>query len=451
MVNKAFQVVETAKLWMDKLDAAFEDAKQTFSKAHMVFVKQPIAPTQTEPPSQLGVTYLLRELNTRALVRPSATSDFPEEVFVRDQATQELVPAASYAPPRVPCMREYKYADQLSMIRYTCAATTEDCVAARGTAFDRRPDCESWCDDHDEPKAMLASYLPDKHLLTCYQQQCNDEFVNGSFQPKLNEEACALGCAPELCIGEKGACEIPTENAQGQHYVVCKEGLTKGFCEAGPTPEAFQPGKKCVDVGYPYWNAAQGVWRMTPPTTYDAGAPKLDAGAGTDAPRTDAGAGTDADAPGTDADGRRGHDHQGVWRAVRDPGSGVTPARELREVFHRLHRVGTSQGHAHRPHLDPERARGGVPQRLHGCGQPVQHDRDAGADAPRAEGHGRRKRRLQGRGPLVDRPVHDVDRSPGSRPLLALVRDLPGRDGGLLHQQRRPGLREVALSPRPGP
>jgi hypothetical protein len=267
-----------------------------------VFVKEPIAVELTEPPSEYRVTLMLRELNIKAQAKPSVDNDLPAQPYVRDEATQELVPTPTYAPPRVPCVREYKRDGVMAMVRSTCAATTEDCQLAKGTAFERRADCEGWCARQADPKAVLASYDPAKHELACYQQQCNDEFGDLSFRPKLNAEACALGCAPELCSGETGACEIPTMNAQGQSYVYCKEGLTKGFCEAGPTPEAFQPGKKCTEVGYPYWNAGEGVWRMTPPPTYDAGpkldGPKLDAGTGTDAPRTDAGAGSDA--PRTD-------------------------------------------------------------------------------------------------------------------------------------------------------
>ena len=299
VVGKAANFIGAAGKWMGEAGRTFVEVKQVLTRAYTLVVTEPIAPDlpQSPPPTHIG--QMVRELDSRAQGKKPYRSvgapqfSLPVQAYQRDEATQQLVPA-SYEAPRVPCMREWKNNGIMAMVRFACAATPEDCQILGGHAFERRPDCSQWCDQQDDPRAVLASFDPATLQLACYQQQCNDEFVNGTFTPLKNEAACASGCAHDLCSGGLGACEIPTENAQGQRYIVCKENLTKGFCEAGPTPEAFQPGKKCSEVGYPYWNAGEGVWRMTPPATYDAGTPKLDgpqadAGAGTDAPRTDAG------------------------------------------------------------------------------------------------------------------------------------------------------------------
>ena len=325
-------------MWADKVDAAIENAKQVVTKAHTVFVTEQIGPARTEPPGKLGVTYMLRELTSKAQARPTLYDDLPEQCFVRDPATQQLVPAASYAPPRVPCMREYKYADVMAMIRYTCAATTEDCQAAMGTAFDRRPDCESWCTGQAEPKAVLASYLPDKHVLACYQQQCNDEFADLSFRPKLNEEACALGCANELCAGEHGRLRDTDRKRAGPALRRLQGGPDQGLLRSRADTGGVPARQEVRGRRLPLLEPARGRVADDPAHHLRRRAkldgPKLDAGAGSDAPRTDAGAG---DAP---QDGRRGHHHQGVQRAVRDPGGRHAQAfQAVRQLFRRVQRI----------------------------------------------------------------------------------------------------------------
>jgi hypothetical protein len=290
VVDKAFETVEAVAKWMAKADVLYQDAKQALPKAHTLFVTEPILTAAT--PSASAVKRVLGELKLRTSgVRVENSGAFPtifpDDVFQRDQATQQLVPAR-YPPPRVPCMREYRNKQGImTMVKFACAATTEDCQAVSGHAFDRRADCDDWCERQQMPPAILASYDPATHQLLCYQQECSQEFLNWDYPGLANQVACAAGCAHDLCAGEVGACEIPTENAQGQSYIVCKHNLTRGVCEAGPTAEAFHAGKKCEDVGYRYYDTSQSVWRMNPPTSYDAGTPKLDAG--TDAPRTDAG------------------------------------------------------------------------------------------------------------------------------------------------------------------